>query len=310
MVMLGHGFPVSASFEITAQWLDAPHGAIRLPKPDEEIIGSHCVGIVGFDLIHRFFRFENSWGGDWGDAGYGYLPFEYFDKYLVSSWLPHGIGKFPDYYRVSGVAELVWGVPDFLGHTLHGGDIIHGREVYDGANDERLGWAFAVHREGYLDVEEIFVRPQFRKAGVANRLVSMLLELAGDVNRPLRLWVPFADWTASNSSGVEKIVGKLGLRLHETNVRWAAAVAIAPGVPPPASPSSVVPQAKFASHPVPPGSVALSKRTPKRPAKCRPGRSALPAGEPRRDRYPLRGKPVRYVDPTSPVAESEWESPR
>jgi len=31
--------------------------------------------------------------------------------------------------------------------------------------------------------------------------------------------------------------------------------------------------------------------------------------EPRR-RYPLRGKPVRYVDPYGSVAESDWEALR
>ncbi len=30
----------------------------------------------------------------------------------------------------------------------------------------------------------------------------------------------------------------------------------------------------------------------------------------RRERYPLRGKPVRYVKPFESVAESEWEALR
>jgi hypothetical protein len=33
------------------------------------------------------------------------------------------------------------------------------------------------------------------------------------------------------------------------------------------------------------------------------GRS-LPQG----DRYPLRGKPLQYDDPTEPVAESDWDA--
>lgn len=27
-----------------------------------------------------------------------------------------------------------------------------------------------------------------------------------------------------------------------------------------------------------------------------------------RQRYPLRGVPIRYVDPTAPVAQAEWEA--
>jgi hypothetical protein len=28
------------------------------------------------------------------------------------------------------------------------------------------------------------------------------------------------------------------------------------------------------------------------------------------DRYPLRGTPITYVDPTEPVAEADWEATR
>jgi hypothetical protein len=26
------------------------------------------------------------------------------------------------------------------------------------------------------------------------------------------------------------------------------------------------------------------------------------------DRYPLRGKPIQYIEPTEPVAEEDWEA--
>jgi len=29
-----------------------------------------------------------------------------------------------------------------------------------------------------------------------------------------------------------------------------------------------------------------------------------------KDRYPLRGMPIQYSDPTEPVAETEWEAAR
>jgi hypothetical protein len=28
------------------------------------------------------------------------------------------------------------------------------------------------------------------------------------------------------------------------------------------------------------------------------------------DRYPLRGTPITYIDPTEPVAEADWEAAR
>jgi GNAT superfamily N-acetyltransferase len=232
-IMLGHMLPVQAALEITDQWFEAENGVIRMPGPEEQFVGSHCVLIIGFDPLHFGFTFENSWGRQWGNRGFGLLPLEYFDKYLVSAWAMHGMGPLPHYFKCHGINTVSWMALDCLGNSLHGGDAIHGREVYDGSNDERIGWTFAVHREGFLNVEELFVRPQYRGHGHGSQLVEMLLELAAKLKRPLRLWIPFADWTPSNLPLVEAIVDKLGLRLFHADVRWAAAMALDPSALPP-----------------------------------------------------------------------------
>lgn len=33
-----------------------------------------------------------------------------------------------------------------------------------------------------------------------------------------------------------------------------------------------------------------------------------PAKDPHEQRYPLRGMPIRYTDPTEPVAQGDWEA--
>lgn len=233
-IMLGHLRRVNAAFEITEQWFNAENGVIRMPGPEEPMIGSHCMAIIGFNSLRFGFDFANSWGEHWGYRGLGSLPFEYFDKYLVSAWTERGVGALADDHAGEGIQTICWGELDFLGNSQHGGDVIHGREVYDATSDERIGWSFAVHREGFLDVEEFFVRPQYRGRGHGSQLVKMLLELAGELKRPLRLWVPFADWTASNLPVVERIVDKLGLHLFHADVRWAAAMALDPAALPPA----------------------------------------------------------------------------
>lgn len=227
-IMLGHRQPVNAAFEITDQWFSADDGVIRPPASADEIVGSHCVSLIGFDALRSRFVFVNSWGEHWGNRGFGSLTFEYFDKYLVSAWTSRGAGSLPHFFACEGIQTVSWGDLDFLGNSVHGGDLIHGREVYDGTNDERIAWAFAVHRDGFLDVEELFVRPQFRGKGCGRQLVDMLLELAGDVKRPLRAWIPFADWTESNLPAVERIIQKLGLSLFHSNVLWAPAMALDP----------------------------------------------------------------------------------
>ncbi len=233
-IVLGHIFPVAAAFEITGQWFGARNGVIPMPDPDEPIVGTHCVTLLGFDRLHMGFDFANSWGQDWGHRGFGLLPFEYFDRHVVCAWTMHGIGPLPGYYACKGIEAIGWQKLDCLGNSLHGGDVVRGREVYDGTHDERMGWTFAVHRDGFLDVEEFFVRPQYRRQGVGTQLVEMLHALAAELKRPLRLWVPFADWTESNIPLVDRIARKLGLKLFHANVRWAAAMALDPSALPPA----------------------------------------------------------------------------
>jgi GNAT superfamily N-acetyltransferase len=227
-VMLAHENPVNLAVEITNQWFDAPHGLIRMPVEREEIVGSHAITVLAFDFIHRWFRFQNSWGAEWGMRGYGYLPFAYFDKHLVDSWAVHDILRRPKYDDFEGVDRICWGCPDVLGHSVHGGDIQHGREVYDGTNDEHMGWTFAVHRDGFLDIEDFFVCPQYRDQGVANQLIEMLLELSAKANRPLRMWVPFADWNEQQRPRVQRLAEKLGLQLFGSGVHWAAVVGVHP----------------------------------------------------------------------------------
>jgi GNAT superfamily N-acetyltransferase len=227
-VMLAHEKPVNLAVEITNQWFDAPHGLIRMPVEGDEIVGSHAVTVLAFDFIHRWFRFQNSWGIEWGRRGYGFLPFAYFDKHLVDAWATHEILNRPKYEEFEGIDRISWGYPDVLGNSGHGGDVQHCREVYDGTNDEHLGWTFAVHREGFLDIEDFFVRPQYRGQGVANQLIEMLLDLSRQLHRPLRLWVSFADWTEEQRPRVEIIAGKLGLKLFGSGVRWAAMVGVDP----------------------------------------------------------------------------------
>jgi GNAT superfamily N-acetyltransferase len=226
---------------MTGQWFNARNGVIQMPGPDETVIGNHCVRIIEFDL-RLGFVFLNSWGKHWGNRGLGLLPFEYFDKHLVSAWTQHTSGPSPNLTSQKAVTTTAWGQFDPLGTLVSGGQTLHGREVYDGTGDERIGWAFAVHREGFLDIEEFFVRPQYRGGGHASQLVEMLLDLSAELKRPLRLWVPFADWTPANIPVVERVVEKLGLKLFHADVRWAAAMALDPTAMPRAQ------QRKIESH--------------------------------------------------------------
>lgn len=52
-------------------------GIIDPPKANEQVIGGHCVPVIGYDTAKDWFIFKNSWTQGWGDGGYGYLRGEY-----------------------------------------------------------------------------------------------------------------------------------------------------------------------------------------------------------------------------------------
>lgn len=61
-------------------------GFIPMPKRNEELAGGHAICIVGYDDKLEVLKFKNSWGLNWADKGYGYLPYEYMKKYCSDAW--------------------------------------------------------------------------------------------------------------------------------------------------------------------------------------------------------------------------------
>ena len=64
----------------------AKTGIIPIPADKEQLVGGHAIVIVGYDDATRRLRFVNSWGTGWGDQGFGYLPYEYAEKYMSDAW--------------------------------------------------------------------------------------------------------------------------------------------------------------------------------------------------------------------------------
>jgi GNAT superfamily N-acetyltransferase len=213
---------VVASFEITKQWDDANGGVIEVPAEGAEIIGSHAIRIVGYDDAKGRFTFANSWGTTWGDKGYGYLPYEFFDQELIEAWVAAGTGQRPPSQPTTGIAEVRWAIPDYAGR------IFHAREFYDADADERIGWAFAVQGQDYLDVEELYVRPQFRRQRYGTSLLRSLKDLSTQAGLPLEFYIPFADSKPENLSVVERLLFKERYFLFPSGLRWCSLVARQP----------------------------------------------------------------------------------
>lgn len=79
------GMDVYPSFESADV---AKTGIVPLPKKSEKILGGHAVTIVGYDDTRKWFVVANSWGTNWGDKGYFYLPYTYFTKgFAYDFWI-------------------------------------------------------------------------------------------------------------------------------------------------------------------------------------------------------------------------------
>lgn len=68
------GFSVYQSFESDDT---TRTGIVRMPMLGEKSLGGHLTLAAGYDMNKRAVLFKNSYGTSWGDAGYGWIPFEY-----------------------------------------------------------------------------------------------------------------------------------------------------------------------------------------------------------------------------------------
>lgn len=58
---------------------------VVMPDPhNEQFLGYHDVVLTGYDPLARRFIFKNSWSVDYGDKGYGTLPYEYVVNYILT----------------------------------------------------------------------------------------------------------------------------------------------------------------------------------------------------------------------------------
>ena len=69
-------------------------GLIPFPVARERVIGGHAIAAVGYDDNLKAPRtssagcllIRNSWGEEWGNKGYGWLPYDYVLKGLAEDW--------------------------------------------------------------------------------------------------------------------------------------------------------------------------------------------------------------------------------
>ena len=86
---LTNGFPVTVGFYVYSSFQTqavAKTGIMPYPNISKEyLLGGHAVLLVGYDKTNKYFIARNSWGANWGDKGYFYMPFRVIQNQNMSA---------------------------------------------------------------------------------------------------------------------------------------------------------------------------------------------------------------------------------
>lgn len=86
---IGNGYPVIVGFLVYSSFMSlAVQQTGMMPYPNlrrESLLGGHAVTLVGYNNNTQRFIARNSWGPNWGDAGYFYMPYQVIQNTSMSS---------------------------------------------------------------------------------------------------------------------------------------------------------------------------------------------------------------------------------
>ena len=79
---LAEGYPFAFGLQLFSSFQQAgSNGLVPMPDPDnEKHDGGHAMLCVGYSDPDQVFIVRNSWGGEWGEQGYCYIPYDYMTK--------------------------------------------------------------------------------------------------------------------------------------------------------------------------------------------------------------------------------------
>ena len=87
---LAAGYP--AMFGFTVYNFGNDKGEFEYPGPNDTAQGGHAVVAIGYDDNRKIgkhkgaVKIRNSWGPDWGEGGYGWLPYSYIEEGLAEDF--------------------------------------------------------------------------------------------------------------------------------------------------------------------------------------------------------------------------------
>lgn len=166
------------------------YGVVQIPESNEKEVGLHSVCVIGYDddlelvtddgnVNKGFLKFVNSWGEEWGDQGYGYLPYKYFNKKYLTEALVQSLGHPERLYlykyniRHNNVIMTIK-IGFSVGLTLTHTNIIF-FDLFDNRNI-LVGWLISSKENQYaIELIDFFIWPDYRCNGYGKLLLEEYL---------------------------------------------------------------------------------------------------------------------------------------
>lgn len=100
---LAEGYPIIFGCVLFDTFDDCMNNGGIVPMPDPKSVGRgehgrHAMLCVGYSDIDKVFIVRNSWGADWGDEGYCYMPYNYLMSEKLNGgdcWMIRGSDNLP-----------------------------------------------------------------------------------------------------------------------------------------------------------------------------------------------------------------------
>lgn len=86
---LSNNHPVVAGIMVYSSFEQITKESTVLSMPDnlEKELGAHAILLVGYDLNRKQLLAQNSFGSNWGEKGYFWIPFDYMQQELTDAWI-------------------------------------------------------------------------------------------------------------------------------------------------------------------------------------------------------------------------------
>ena len=86
---LSNGYPVVFGLLVYTGFAELyrEDSVLAMPSKSESPLGGHAMCLVGYDLSKELFLVRNSFGVDWGDQGYCWIPFDYARTEFLDMWV-------------------------------------------------------------------------------------------------------------------------------------------------------------------------------------------------------------------------------